>query len=210
MTSPVAILTATELEQHPLRALLGDSYAGHELSWHVGGMGAGATAAATLKIIRDQRPGLIIQAGIAGALPRKHLTVCDTVLVGSDYQADLGAWRPETGRFEPFDTLTEAETVVCPYTEPLRGQFRIICARSANSACSPLPLRSNEALESMEGAAFFGVCAAEKAPFLQVRSVSNHVGDPRGQWRIPEALDSLALGLGILLKNLPDYNLSKL
>lgn len=204
----IAILTATESEQEPLRDLLGDSYAGRELLWRVGGMGAGATAAAALRIIRDLRPAFIIQAGIAGALPRKHLSVADTVLVESDYQADLGAWRPETGLFEPFDTLPEAGMIVCPHAEPLREHFRLIAARSANSACSPLPLGGGEALESMEGAAFFGVCRAEKVPFLQLRSVSNHVGDPRGQWRIPEALDSLAKALAVLLKTLSDYNLS--
>lgn len=202
MSRPIAILTATALEQQPLRTHLGDHYAGHELSWHIGGMGAGATSAATLKIIRDQRPDLIIQAGIAGALPRKHLAVCDTVLVGSDYQADLGAWRPETGCFEPFSTLPEAAVFECPYAEPLREHFRIIAARSANSACSPLPLRGLEALESMEGAAFFGVCHAEGIPYLQLRSISNRVGDPRDQWRIPEALDSLKEGLAALLDTL--------
>lgn len=202
MKNAVVILTATELEQKPLRELLGDSYAGHELLWHVGGMGAGATAAATLRIIRDQQPGLIIQAGIAGALPRKHLTVTDTVLVGSDYQADLGAWRPETGCFEPFGTLPEAEVIVCPCAEPLREHFRVVAARSANSACSPLPLRGGEAMESMEGAAFFEVCRAEKVSFLQVRSVSNRVGDPRALWRIPEALNALTDGVRKLLQYL--------
>lgn len=202
MKNAVVILTATELEQKPLREPLGDSYAGHELLWHVGGMGAGATAAATLRIIRDQQPGLIIQAGIAGALPRKHLAVTDTVLVGSDCQADLGAWRPETGCFEPFGTLPEAKVIVCPYAEPLREHFRVVAARSANSACSPLPLRGGEALESMEGAAFFEVCRAEKVSFLQVRSVSNRIGDPRAQWRIPEALNALSDGVRKLLENL--------
>lgn len=207
MKTLVAILSATELEQKPLRDRLGDSFAGRDLSWHIGGMGAGATAAATLRLVRDLRPGIVIQAGIAGALPRKRLAVGDTVLVGSDYQADLGAWRPETGNFEPFSALSEAGTTVCPYAEPFRKHFRIVGARSANSACSPLPLRGGEALESMEGAAFFSVCRAEKVPFLQLRSVSNLVGDPRGEWRIPEALEALSEALARLLETLPVYNL---
>lgn len=205
MNSPIAILTATALEQEPLRTHLGDHYASHRLLWHIGGMGAGATAAATLRIIRDQRPCLIIQAGVAGALPRKHLTVCDTALAGSDYQADIGAWRPETGCFEPFDTLPEAAVIKCPYAEPLREHFRIVPARSANTACPPLPLRSNEAMESMEGAAFFAVCQTERIPFLQLRSISNRVGDPRDLWHIPEALESLTAGLAALLGNLPEH-----
>lgn len=199
MKQNVVLLTATGEEQAPLRDRLGTSDAACALRWHVGGMGAGATACSTYRLIRERKPDLIIQAGIAGSLPGKRLAVTETVLVGSDYQADLGAWRPETGRFEPFSHLPEAAVIACPYTEPLRGDFRIVAARSANSACSPLPLRGDEAIESMEGAAFFSVCRAEKIPFLQIRSVSNRVGDPRPLWRIPEALDALAEGLRRLL-----------
>jgi len=47
-------------------------------------------------------------------------------------------------------------------------------------------------IESMEGAAFFYVCILEKIPFIEIRSVSNEVGErDRSKWNIPLALDSL-------------------
>lgn len=204
MGLPILLVTATELEQRPLRARLGDGFGDRPLRWVVGGMGAGATAIAVARAVREQRPGLAIQAGIAGILPGTPLTLDDTVLVGSDRQADIGAWRPETGRFEAFGTLPEAHPVECPYVDGFRERFRVVGGRSANSACSPLPLREGEAVESMEGATFFAVCRDEGIPFLQLRALSNRTGDPRAEWRIPEALERLTEGLERLLDSLPD------
>lgn len=200
---PTVILTATRLEQAPLRQHFGDQYAGHTLQWCIGGMGAGATAAATLQILHKQTPRAIIQAGIAGSL-RPDLTpatVHTAYIVRSDRQADLGAWRSETAAFEPFSSQPEAQTIECPYAERLSTLLPLLPARSTNSACMPLPLRDDEALESMEGAAFFGVCRSSTIPYLQLRSISNRVGDPRAAWRIDEALKILTAGLEIVLRN---------
>ena len=47
-------------------------------------------------------------------------------------------------------------------------------------------------IESMEGAAFFYVCILEDLPFIELRSVSNEVGErDRSKWNITLALDSL-------------------
>lgn len=152
----IVVMTATELEQRPLRDRLGDwERAGRRVVWRVGGMGAGAMAAATVAAVRAERPGVVVLVGIGGARPGVSLEVAETVLVGSDRQADLGAWRSETGRFEPFDGWAEeAETIVCPYAEWLRDRFRVAGARSVNAACAPVPWRDGEEVESMEGAAF--------------------------------------------------------
>ena len=204
MIPSILLLTATELEQRPLRARVGDRFGDRPVRWMVGGMGAGATGVAVSRAVREGRPCLAIQAGNAGILPGTSLTLDDVVLVGSDRQADIGAWRPETGRFESFDKLPEAQPVSCPYVGALKDRFRVVAARSANSACSPLPLHEGEAVESMEGAAFFAVCRDEGVPFLQLRALSNRTGDPRSEWRIPEALERLTEGLVRLLECLPE------
>ena len=147
MIPSILLLTATELEQRPLRVRVGDRFGDRPVRWMVGGMGAGATGVAVSRAVREGRPCLAIQAGIAGILPGTSLTLDDVVLVGSDRQADIGAWRPETGRFESFDKLPEAQPVACPYVGALKDRFRVVAARSANSACSPLPLHEGEAVE---------------------------------------------------------------
>ncbi len=55
-------------------------------------------------------------------------------------------------------------------------------------------------IESMEGAAFFYICILENIPFIELRSVSNEVGErDRSKWNIPLALDSLKEGVKKLL-----------
>jgi futalosine hydrolase len=50
----------------------------------------------------------------------------------------------------------------------------------------------NPAVESMEGAAFHYVCLQEKISFLQLRSISNHVGErDKSKWKIKDAIESL-------------------
>ncbi len=47
-------------------------------------------------------------------------------------------------------------------------------------------------IESMEGAAVFYVALMEKVPFIELRSVSNEVGErDKSKWNIPKALDNL-------------------
>lgn len=59
-------------------------------------------------------------------------------------------------------------------------------------------------IESMEGAAFFYVCLLEKIPFVELRSVSNEVGErDRAKWNIPAALKSLKEATSQLLKSIP-------
>lgn len=169
-------------------------------------MGAGATAYATMRAIREAepRPELIILAGIAGALPGSQLDTGETVLVASERQADLGAWRPETGLWEAFTDREEAQRLECPYVKKLglENLFPIVTSRSVNTACTPFPPEADDAIENMEGAAFFDVCLKEKVPFLEIRAISNRVGDNRNAWRIGEALTSLEEGLSHLFERI--------
>ncbi|MDD2492134.1 MAG: hypothetical protein PHV12_08105, partial [Bacteroidales bacterium] len=58
-------------------------------------------------------------------------------------------------------------------------------------------------IESMEGAAFFYVCLLEKIPFVELRSVSNEVGErDRSKWNIPLALSQLRESVKELLQSL--------
>ena len=47
-------------------------------------------------------------------------------------------------------------------------------------------------IESMEGASFHYVCLMEKIPFVQIRSVSNMVGERnKAHWNLPLAIAQL-------------------
>jgi futalosine hydrolase len=50
----------------------------------------------------------------------------------------------------------------------------------------------NPDIESMEGAVFHYVCLKEKIPFIQIRAISNVVGDRnKANWKMKEAIETL-------------------
>ena len=63
----------------------------------------------------------------------------------------------------------------------------------------------NAVAESMEGAALHYVCLQEKIPFLQIRSISNHVGErDKTKWKMKEAIENLNNELAKLINGLTD------
>jgi futalosine hydrolase len=59
----------------------------------------------------------------------------------------------------------------------------------------------NPAIETMEGASFFYICARESIPFFAVRAISNRIETRnRDSWNIPLALDGLAEKLAEVFK----------
>ena len=58
-------------------------------------------------------------------------------------------------------------------------------------------------VESMEGAALHYVCLMEKVPFLQIRAISNVIGDrDKSRWKLKEALVSLHEKLVVMIQKL--------
>ena len=61
----------------------------------------------------------------------------------------------------------------------------------------------NADIESMEGAAFHYVCLLRKANFVQIRSISNIVGErDKTKWKMKEAIASLNNELEKLIQQL--------
>jgi nucleoside phosphorylase len=55
-------------------------------------------------------------------------------------------------------------------------------------------------VENMEGAALFAVAEALGLKVMQIRAISNHVGDSFAEWVVDDALEALAIKL-LELKN---------
>jgi futalosine hydrolase len=63
------------------------------------------------------------------------------------------------------------------------------------------------AIESMEGAAFHYVCLNEGIPFIQLRSISNRIGErDKSQWQLHKAIENLQNTLIILINKLSESN----
>jgi futalosine hydrolase len=180
------------------------------------GVGSVPTAWSVMKYIQLYgKPSIAINAGIAGSY-RQEYGIGMVVMPVSDCFADAGV---EDG--ELFRTLSEAGLAGAddkPFrngllhatehiTEMASGILSPVKAITVNSATGSETTKRRTVekfdpdIETMEGAAFFYVCAIEEIPFIAVRAISNMVEKrDRSKWNIPLAIDNLALKLDELLK----------
>lgn len=183
----IVILSPTETETASLRCC-----AAGEIPIRITGIGPYRCAAATVAAIRDCSPDLLILAGIAGAYPGGGLSVGQTVLVVSECAADAGSFT--AGDFTP----KFSERYDCPWL-PAGVPFRAVDSNSVGVAGTPFADRVGVQIENMEGAAFFYACLQCGVPFLELRAVSNRVGDPFPEWDVRGAVTALADSLCELL-----------
>lgn len=179
----IALIAATEAEIAPLVSVFGDRFA-----YKVTGIGPVAAAIGTAELIAQEKPNLVVNIGIAGAID-PSLALCQAVLVCRDYMADVGAWRAE--RFEHFTT----EIIEWPY---VTEGFANVQARTVSGACAHYIVDESQ-IESMEGAAVMGMAKRLGVRVMQLRILSNYVGQPRAEWRISDAIAALPDALGRLL-----------
>ncbi|MDP3436432.1 MAG: futalosine hydrolase, partial [Bacteroidales bacterium] len=181
-----------------------------EIDWMLTGIGTTSTSYKLTKILNTSSTkfDLVINIGIAGSFTREF-PIGAVARVDREYFGDLG--------FETcngFQTLFDYK-ILDADTHPFRGGALIApdLSPAAEAALSPykratavtvqtvsgLPGKRDQlerdftpAIESMEGAAFFYVCILERVHFIELRSISNEVGErERSRWNIPLALDSL-------------------
>lgn len=181
----IAILAATESEISPVRAFFGDRF-----TYVATGIGIASTTIETLAAIDVEKPNLVLQIGIAGAIDR-GLAIGQAVVVSRDYIADIGAWRGESG-FERFAT----PTFEYPYVV---DGFDSVTARTVSTACAPW-IEDESQIETMEGAAFMAAAKLRGVRFMQMRVISNYVDEPRGQWSVDQSIAAIAAAISRLLK----------
>jgi futalosine hydrolase len=194
---------------------------GLDITWMITGIGTTSTSYRLTKIINTspQRFDLAINAGIAGSFS-EDFPIGSVARIDREYFGDLGF---ET--FSGFQTLFDYK-ILDADTHPFKGGALLAPMLDTQieeslkelpratavtvQTVSGLPGKRDQlrrdflpAIESMEGAAFFYVCILEKLPFIEIRSVSNEVGErDRAKWNIPLALDSLRSAGKTLLMSL--------
>ena len=166
------------------------------------GVGSPACIYALTKRLQQSKYDLVIQAGIAGTF-KNTFPLGDTFFIKSDVFADLGIYENES-----FFTLFEkkfSDPNSVPYKNgrlenSLKNTFEVATAKSITvntvtdnfSQTAIFTKKFDSDLESMEGAAFHFVCIQENVPFLQLRSVSNFVGERvKTNWKIKESISNL-------------------
>jgi futalosine hydrolase len=179
-------------------------YKGHQFELLVTGAGILPTCCRLLPYIQKRKPDLVIQAGIAGRF-NTALRIGEVVVVATDTLGDTGA--EENGRFQTLFDLHLADPDEKPYTAgwlpnrhsiltelPHRNVRAVTVSKISDSHTQKQQLENkfHADIESMEGAAFHFVCLEENIPFLQLRSISNDVGErDKTKWSMQEAIHNL-------------------
>lgn len=183
------------------------------------GVGAVATTWFLTHTINNHRPDLIIQAGIAGSF--REYEPGKTLAIAEDGFGDMGVW--ENDCFNTIFDLKLAHDNQPPYTNrslinpnqkllQLSGleQVKAITVNEITTDAKRIEWYKQNlspVVESMEGAAFHYVCLQENIPFLQLRSVSNCIGErDKTKWNMPQAISNLNEKLILLLNELSRYN----
>ena len=157
------LLFPTELEAAKLKALRPD------LDVRICGIGAVETATEVARILRTERQPLLL-CGIAGAYDHT-LQKGDVVAVTEERFAYLSSGY----------NRSYLATMVVEGLPMVRSNTVSHCSMSADGA----------EVENMEGAALFAMAQAEGVRCGEIRAISNYVGEERGEWDIPLALERL-------------------
>lgn len=173
------------------------------------GVGKTNSAAAVAKRLEPARHGVVLNLGIAGALPGvDRPSLGDSILATSSVYADEGILTPAG-----FQSITEMgfplgpfEGLAVPGTPDLLAALRPLATRAGPiatvSTCSgtdalahEVARRTGAIAEGMEGAAIAHTLArlSPTIAFAEMRIISNTTGDRAAQqWDIRGALDRLA------------------
>jgi futalosine hydrolase len=192
----ILVVAATEMEIAPFIAQ------NTQAEILITGVGAPACMYALTKKLTQHKYSLVIQAGIAGTFTNQF-ALGETYAVKTDLFADLGI-QEGNNFFTLFDGgFLKADTF--PYTngQLLNNTTNLFALKPANAitintvsdslAQTELYKKKyNADIESMEGAAFHYVCIQEEVSFLQIRSISNFVGERvKTNWKMKESIESL-------------------
>ena len=177
----------------------------HQVEILITGIGGIAATYNLVKSIECKKPGYIIQAGIAGSF-NSETRLGTTVCVCEEIIGDLGA--EENNEFRDLFDLGLMKENDLPFmgrvlknpfvTEQSGLGLSLVRSISINeittkkSRIELLRRKFKPEIESMEGAAFHYVCLCEKIPFIQIRSISNYVGERnKEKWNIELAVENL-------------------
>lgn len=210
------LASATEFEINETAIWLKNNFKPNnawKLELLITGIGQLQTAHALQKRICSGPPDLIIQAGIGGSVSSEDLG--NSYVILSEQMGDLGA--VENGGFSNIFEMGLADSDRFPFKNgkllnPSRSLLDWTGLRQSegitvNEIKSDSPRgfqrKPFRVVESMEGAALHYVCLMENIPFLQIRAVSNVIGDrDKSHWKLKQAITSLNESLVSLIQKL--------
>ncbi|NCI48003.1 futalosine hydrolase [Sediminibacterium soli] len=176
-----------------------------KLRFHQSGVGMLATAVSLTKLLYEEKPDLVVQAGIAGCFDNK-IPLGKVLVTADECLADMGV--QEDGRWKDLFDLKLEKSSYHPFEKrklpnPWLAQFNLlklpqVSAVTINEVSTDaqriqqIRKKYDPVIESMEGAALHYTCREAGVPFLQIRAVSNYIGERNKEnWKLKESLAAL-------------------
>lgn len=162
--------------------------------------GAGIAAATyqLTKHLHHHHYDLVLQAGIAGTYTAEYAPG-SVVLISKDAFAEIGSF--ENGNIKTLTDLKLSHELDWLYNNhafikqselPKAFGVTVTAITDDVKRIEAIKTRWQPDVESMEGAALHYVCTHLQKPFLQLRSISNFVGDrDKTNWKTEEAIANL-------------------
>ena len=182
----------------------------------VTGIGLTATTYHLSRQLQLKKYGLVIQAGVAGCFNKK-LSLGSVVVVKKDAIADQSVIELKQLKtlfdlkLVPADQFPYTKTwLINPYNDLIKKsglkQVKGISVNEITTSKQKIAFYETNfkaVTESMEGAALHYTCLMENIPFLQIRSMSNYIGERnKKNWNMTASIINLNETLIQLVKNL--------
>jgi len=151
------------------------------------GVGPVEAAAATARALALHDWGAVLHIGVAGG---RDLAAGSLVIGGEAIYCDLSA------AIGLVDLLQPDERLVRAAAEALPGALVLPIGTSAAVG----GVDRHVPVEAMEGFGVLRAAALAGVPALEVRAISNQIGEPdRSRWRLDEAIQALSASVPVLL-----------
>lgn len=208
----ILLCAATEMEIATTIQTL-SSQEKHRIEVVITGVGLMTSTYALTKAISTHQPELVIQAGIAGTLQQEQ-PLGEVVVVQNETIGDLGVF--EAGGFQSLFDLKLLSTDLSPWKDGQLVNEHDILNKTGLKLVNGVTVNEistdqqtihyyrnqlKAEIETMEGAALHYVGLMEKIPFLQIRSLSNYIGERnKSKWEMKKSILHLNRELQRLLK----------
>jgi futalosine hydrolase len=220
----VAIVAATEKEILLIKEAINPEFFSRnkrlKVSFIESGVGILISCFSILQSIYEQEPDLIIQAGIAGTFDTTS-ELGKVVIVKDEIIADTGV--EEDGGFKDvFDLGLSGvnsfpfsdKKLINPSIDKLNFlQHETVTGITINEITTRLErieqykTKYNPAIETMEGASLHYCCLKTEVSFIQVRAISNYIGErDKSKWNFQSAFKNLSDDVLLYLDHLYQTN----
>lgn len=189
--------------------------------FHESGIGILSSCFSIAKLIFEEKPDLIIQAGIAGTF-NNEISLSEVTAVKEEILADTGV--EENGKFKDLFDLKLQNEDLFPFKNKrlINTQLDKLNYLKLNEVTgitvneittrteriTQYKAKYNPAVETMEGASLHYCCMQTSTSFIQIRAISNYIGErDKSNWELKNTLKNLSETILLYINYL--YEMSK-